>query len=319
MTITASVRAIVAQALRNKGWSKNQLADAIGVRAPWITKFFNGKLQTLSDDKAQAMEQALEFKFFRLIDARDKVPEAAIELGKVMTENPRVAELVGALLNVVGPKVIHELPFFETEELRQIGEEMTRIVHRWEQPKDPHYGRIGREAVEFFSRFTRERGKTPQSIEATPDAFRDLGYMHERLGITDANTIDFLGGIAAGAQISNHLAEAEMRVEKDYPDDHYALQVFGQSMEPKIPNGSIIVVRRFQDQGFPKKGTIVVYNDGHGATLKEFGYRKATSKDDPETVNSMGHVPVLRSLNPTFKEVQTMEGGRIDAVFVEVL
>jgi hypothetical protein len=33
----------------------------------------------------------------------------------------------------------------------------------------------------------------------------------------------------------------------------------------------------------------------------------------------MGKVPVLRSINPEFPDVETIEGGRIVAVFVEVL
>lgn len=33
----------------------------------------------------------------------------------------------------------------------------------------------------------------------------------------------------------------------------------------------------------------------------------------------MGNVPVLRSINKAFPEVQTLEGGKIDAEFVEVL
>jgi len=32
----------------------------------------------------------------------------------------------------------------------------------------------------------------------------------------------------------------------------------------------------------------------------------------------MGNIPVLRSLNPAYPEVQTLEGGKIDAVLVEV-
>jgi len=33
----------------------------------------------------------------------------------------------------------------------------------------------------------------------------------------------------------------------------------------------------------------------------------------------VGNVPVLRSLNRDFPDVQTLEGGKIDAVFVEVV
>jgi len=127
--------------------------------------------------------------------------------------------------------------------------------------------------------------------------------------------LDLAGGIAAGSQISTQVVVEPIKVSKDFPAGHYALRVFGRSMEPKIPDGSLIVVKAF-DNGFPRKGTIVVYSDGLGSTLKEFGYRKARAGEEAD---SMGNVPVLRSLNPNFKNVQTMDGGKIEAVFVEVL
>lgn len=128
--------------------------------------------------------------------------------------------------------------------------------------------------------------------------------------------IDFRGGIAAGSQISTDISEEPMPVDKNYPPGHYVLRVFGASMEPKIPDQSLIVVKEWHDKGLPGKGTIVVYSDGFGSTLKEFGYRKAKPGEDHD---AMGNVPVLKSINKAFPDVQTIDGGRIDAVFVEVL
>ncbi|MCW1926533.1 S24 family peptidase [Luteolibacter arcticus] len=130
--------------------------------------------------------------------------------------------------------------------------------------------------------------------------------------------IDLRGGVAAGAPISSHVIEEPVATRKSWPDDHYALQVFGRSMEPKIPDGAQIIVKRWPtERGIPRKGTIVVYSDGTGSSLKEFGYRKARPGEDTEA-DAMGNIPVLRSLNTAFPEVQTLEGGKIDAVLVEV-
>ena len=71
-----------------------------------------------------------------------------------------------------------------------------------------------------------------------------------------------------------------------------------------------------RSEGNDRGGTIVVWSDGTGSSLKEFGYRKA--KADEEADN-MGNVPVLRSLNPEFPEVMILEGGKIDAVLVDVV
>lgn len=128
--------------------------------------------------------------------------------------------------------------------------------------------------------------------------------------------IDLVGGVAAGAPISSHVVEEPVEVAKEYPEGCYALKVFGDSMARKIPDGSIVVVEPWDRTRTPKKGTIVVYSDASGSTLKEFGYRKAKAGEEHD---AMGNVPALRSLNPLYKEVQTMEGGRIDAVLVDVV
>ena len=128
--------------------------------------------------------------------------------------------------------------------------------------------------------------------------------------------LDLVGGIAAGSPIGTDVRPEPVPAAKAYPDGCYALQVCGRSMEPKIRDGSRIVVKDFHSQGYPRKGTIVVYSDGSGSTLKQFGYRKARAGEEADSV---GNVPVLRSLNPEYPDVQTMEGGRIDAVFVEAL
>jgi SOS-response transcriptional repressor LexA len=131
-----------------------------------------------------------------------------------------------------------------------------------------------------------------------------------------AHWLDLHGGIAAGAPIAADLAPQPIAVPRAYPDGHYALRVYGQSMAPRIPDGATIIVAPFQGKGSPRKGSIVIYNDGHGATLKELAYRKAKPGEEG---NSFNQVPILKSLNPAFKEVQTMEGGRIDGVLVEVV
>jgi len=159
-----------------------------------------------------------------------------------------------------------------------------------------------------------------------PGNYRNLSLVPTaRVAETDAQPgraqwIDLRGGVAAGAPISAHVVIEPIPAGKEWPDDHYALKVFGASMEPKIPDGSTIVVKAWPpSKGAPRKGSIVVYSDSSGSTLKVLSYRKAKAADDPEAVNAMGDVAVLKSLNPAFPDVQTLEGGKIDAVFVVVL
>ncbi|MFT4175956.1 MAG: S24 family peptidase [Luteolibacter sp.] len=128
-------------------------------------------------------------------------------------------------------------------------------------------------------------------------------------------SLPLLGGVAAGAQI-DAVIDDSIAVIKHFPEDHYALRVFGRSMEPDILDGSAIVVKRWHNKGYPAAGTIVVYSDGQGSSLKKISYR---APQQGEETTGHGLVPVLSSINPKFPDVQTMDGGRIDAVFVEIL
>lgn len=129
--------------------------------------------------------------------------------------------------------------------------------------------------------------------------------------------LDLVGGIAAGSKITSDCPPEPIRVAKAYDAEiHYALKVFGQSMEPKIKDGAIIVVKKLPAGWKPKKGSIVVYEDSHGASLKEFGYRKASAGEEADV---MGNVAVLRSLNKAFPDITPLDGGRILAVYVETV
>lgn len=125
--------------------------------------------------------------------------------------------------------------------------------------------------------------------------------------------IDLCGGIAAGSPISSDAPHEPIPVANAYPTDCYALRVFGHSMEPKIADGSTIVVQRLAAGNHPKQGKFVVYSDAYGLSLKKLAYRKAKAGEE---ANSLGKVAILESTNPDFPEVQTMDGGRIEAVFV---
>jgi hypothetical protein len=133
---------------------------------------------------------------------------------------------------------------------------------------------------------------------------------------TPAHWVRLVGCVAAGSQISMDAQDESLRVDRPWPEDHYALRVFGKSMAPKIKDRDLILVRRLAEGEFPKKGQIVVYSDAHGLSLKVLAYRPAR---DDEQGNAFGKVPMLKSLNPAYPEVETMDGGRIEAVYVETI
>lgn len=184
-----------------------------------------------------------------------------------------------------------------------------------------HHGASGDDVVAFphtRSRSNRRASSIAEEPPAIPISARSKLTRTAAAHPPAGHWIDLHGGVAAGAPISSHVTAEPVATTKSWPEDHYALRVFGQSMEPKIPDGALIIVKRWpSEKGIPKKGTIVVYSDGTGSSLKEFGYRKAKPGESTDA-DAMGNLPVLRSLNPAHPEVQTLEGGKIDAILVEV-
>lgn len=100
-------------------------------------------------------------------------------------------------------------------------------------------------------------------------------------------------------------------MERPLGKNEYVVRVEGKSMEPLIPDGALVVMRRHTAPPVPKPGTIVEYNDGRGVTLK-----KLIRKKNAET-GKMEHV--LQPINPAFKDIAPMEGGSISGIYVETL
>ena len=120
-----------------------------------------------------------------------------------------------------------------------------------------------------------------------------------------------IGNTAAGKPADGATILQDILIGRPLEKDEYVLHVNGKSMEPKIPDGSLVVVREYKDYLFPKLGTLVVYNEGNDYTLKKLGRRK-----NPETGKQEY---VLKSINSAFKDVEPIEEGKISAVYVETL
>lgn len=100
MTITETTRNIVSDGLRKSGMSKKELAAKLGFNPGWITKFFDGKLKTLTEENAIVIEKALGVKFSRIVSKSDKIPGAAQELGKLMETRPELITIANALISI---------------------------------------------------------------------------------------------------------------------------------------------------------------------------------------------------------------------------
>ena len=120
-----------------------------------------------------------------------------------------------------------------------------------------------------------------------------------------------IGNIAAGNLADGDTIPQDIRLYRELEKGEYLLRVNGHSMEPSIPDGSVIIMKKYTIPPIPKPGTIVQYHDERGVTLKKLVRRK-----NPET-GKMEYT--LHPINPAFGDIEPMDGGKISALYVETL
>ena len=124
-------------------------------------------------------------------------------------------------------------------------------------------------------------------------------------------SVPVIGNIAAGALTPGDNIPYQIKTDYQLGKGEYVLRVEGKSMEPVIPDGSLVVMRKHTIPPIPKVGTIVEYNDERGVTLK-----KLAQKTTPETGEKEY---ILLPLNPDYGEIYPMDGGKISGIYVETL
>ena len=124
-------------------------------------------------------------------------------------------------------------------------------------------------------------------------------------------TIQVAGNTAAGKPSSGETVPQDIRIYRPLEWGEFVLRVNGKSMEPEIPDESLVIIKKYEDYLFPALGSLVVYNEGNDYTLKNLAKRK-----NPET-GKMEYV--LKSINPAYKDVEPIAEGKISGVYVETL
>ena len=120
-----------------------------------------------------------------------------------------------------------------------------------------------------------------------------------------------IGNIAAGNLADGDTIPQDIRLYRELEKGEYLLRVNGHSMEPSIPDSSVVIMKKYTIPPIPKPGTIVQYHDERGVTLKKLVRRK-----NPET-GKMEYV--LHPLNSDFGDIEPMDGGKISGIYVETL
>lgn len=159
------------------------------------------------------------------------------------------------------------------------------------------------QAVQAHISSKKPRQRRPSSVSQFP--FTEEQTTHQQY------STQIVGNIAAGFLAESDTIPSTIYTDRPLKKNEYVVRVEGSSMEPLIPDGALVVIKRQTSSDIPKPGSIVEYNDGRGVTLKKLVLRK-----NPETGQSEY---LLHPINPAFKDITPMEGGQISGVYVETL
>jgi len=281
LPISNEFRSAILEALRTTEMKQVELGERLGKSRSWTTKLLNGSLKSLSEEDWDAICETLGIKF-ELVES-DPFPTSFHTLKNLCSDRPDRLELIDGIVSMFESQTDHHsLPYIPTDDLVAFGEEMVRAAH--EDPEKP--GKVGRIGIVWMSKLL-ERLNKPTEIDS------------------ENPTLTTFGGVAAGSGFYTDEVRETIVVDKEYPDDHFALQVCGDSMDNGkrngIPDGSTIIVKRLPEGAEPISGKIYVVSDGNGSVLKIYKGKK------------------LGSLNPKYKDFEPLDGAMIQAQFVKVL
>ena len=114
-----------------------------------------------------------------------------------------------------------------------------------------------------------------------------------------ALTLPYLGAVAAGEPVHTELSDEEMIVDRDYPPGHFVVRVNGDSMDPELRDGEMIVVDT-RNIFTPGHGRICVVSDGSGSSVKRWNRKTG----------------LLESLNPDYPDLEPSEDMVLQGYYV---
>jgi len=91
----------VRSALEKKEISQAQIAKAIGVGAPWLSKFLNESIVLIEESRMHAMEEFLGISFSSAEEMSKSASPLAQSVAVMVDSNPRFAKIVAELMRAM--------------------------------------------------------------------------------------------------------------------------------------------------------------------------------------------------------------------------
>lgn len=146
--VTEPMRQATLQAMRTKGISQTQIAEAAGLGKPWVTKFLDGTTRLIREDVMFRIEDLLGIKYLAIEKGAGDRSPAANKIAALVDTDPAFAKLAmaldEALSNARGAFTPRYVP---TKEMTKIGQEIIRLVFANEDKP----GKVAREVLKLLA------------------------------------------------------------------------------------------------------------------------------------------------------------------------
>lgn len=146
--ITEPMRQLTLQAMRQKGITQTQMAEAVGNGKAWVTKFLDGSLKNIKEENMHSLEDLLGLKYFAIEKATGQRSPLANKIAAIIDSDPAFAKLATALDTALTEARGAFTPrFIPTQEMTKLGSVIIRIaLENQEKP-----GKVAREVLKLLA------------------------------------------------------------------------------------------------------------------------------------------------------------------------
>lgn len=99
MTITNNIRKLIANRLLELDLNQSEFAVLCGKKKPWASKFFNGKIASMSDPLTDKVEEVLGMSLVKVTE-HGRLSQNVLEFAAAMEDDERVSAAATAILSL---------------------------------------------------------------------------------------------------------------------------------------------------------------------------------------------------------------------------